>query len=359
MEQLDEQTKLRKYLLNDISENNRSEIEERLLTDDEYFEEISMAEENLIQDYADRNLDADEQERFEKYFLSSEENREKVRFARALRKYVNESKTANETNTAPEAEKNPSFFDSLKGFFSSPVPAALAVLVIAGIIGFFVWRSSSSDSDVLIALNKFQKSSRPTVARITGFDYAPKIEGTRGEANKNNEINLLSAKLTAQKAIEKGETAENLHELGLVYLAEKNFDEAAKLFEKALNKAPNNAKIHNDLGVALMEKADLQEVGAMQNLTRASEEFGKAISLDKSLLEAYFNKALCLEKIPGSPQAKEAWQDYLKLDSNSQWAEEARAHLGAIETNQPISKTKEQVLQEFLEAKQTGDDQRA
>ena len=48
-----------------------------------------------------------------------------------------------------------------------------------------------------------------------------------------------------------------LHELGRVYLAEKNFDDAIKQFEKAVKLAPNNAKLHNDLGVALMEKAKL------------------------------------------------------------------------------------------------------
>ena len=326
-----EQAKLRKYLLNDANEDERAAIEERLLADDEFFEEVAAAEEELIQDYADRNLPADERGRFEKYFLNSEENRQKVNFARALRKYVDEQKPL------PETEKKPSFFDSLKAFFSSPVPLALAVLLIVGVVGFLVWKSYSANSDVLVALNKFQKDRRPTIARITGFDYAPKPEGTRGGSNKNEDFNLTSAKYYAQKAVDRGETAENLHELGVVFLAEKNFDEAARQFEKALMKDPNNAKTHNDLGVAFMEKADRQEENAMPNLTRAAEEFTKAINLDKGLLEAYFNKALCLEKIPGAPQVKEAWQDYLKLDSTSQWAEEARQHLKAIEINQPLN----------------------
>ena len=104
LEHSDEQSKLRRYILNDIDGDERSEIEERLLADDEYFEEVLIAEESLIQNYADDSLDAGDRERFEKHFLSSEENRQTLRFARALRKYVNESETV------PDAKKKPGFF---------------------------------------------------------------------------------------------------------------------------------------------------------------------------------------------------------------------------------------------------------
>src|SRR5687768_7003412 len=120
------------------------------MTDDDYFQKLAMIEEDLIQDYVDGNLDAAESEKFEKRFLLSEENRQKVKFAHALRKYVNE------TGYSPEPNKKPNFLDSLKAFFSSPVPATLAVLIVLGVAGFFLWNrfSSSNNSEVLIALNK-------------------------------------------------------------------------------------------------------------------------------------------------------------------------------------------------------------
>ena len=101
------------------------------------------------------------------------------------------------------------------------------------------------------------------------------------------------------------------------------------------------------------------EKGKLENLVKANEEFSKAIELDKNLLDAYFNQALCLQKMPGSPQAKEAWQKYLELDSTSKWAEEARENLKTLEENKPISKTKEEILREFLEAQRAGDHERA
>lgn len=343
MKEPDKQKKLREFLLNDISKEERLTVEEHLLTDDEYFEELSMAEENLIQDYADGNLDASEREKFEKCFLSTEENRRKVKFARALRKYVNEQKNA------PETRKNAGFLASLKAFFSAPVPIALAVLLIAAIAGFYIWKNYSGSAEVLVALNKFQKNNRPTEARITGFDYAPKIEGTRG-GGKNENLDLVLAKSRATEAVLRNESAENLHNLGRVFLAENNFDEAIKQFENALKIAPDNAKIHNDLGVAFLEKARQKQDGRLEFLTKAAEEFEIAVERDKNLSEAYFNRAITLESLKLTNQAKAAWENYLKLDASSPWAEEARRHLQELEKNKPVGKTKDELMRDFLTA---------
>ena len=353
MEQLDEHSKLRKYILNDIGDEERTAIEERLLTDDEYFEEVSMAEENLIQDYADGNLAAEEREIFEKSFLSSEENRQKIKFARALRKYVSEAESS------PRIEKKPGLFNSLKAFFSAPIPIAFAVLAIISIVSLIIWKTATTDSEVLIALNKSQKNSRPTEARITGFNYAPKIEGTRGGSNKDENLDLALVKARAIEALRKNETAESLHNFGLVYLAENNFDEAIIQFEKALGKKSDSAKIHNDLGVAFIEKGKQKAEGSFEYFTRANNEIEKAIALDKNLTEAYFNRALVTELLNLPNPAKQAWENYLKLDSSSKWADEARGHLQKLEINKPISKTKEEILQEFLETQAASNKEKA
>ena len=352
MEQKDEQSELRKYILGNVSKTDRAAIDERLLTDDLFFEQFSITEENFIQDYVDGNLDKAERERFENCFLNSEENRRKVKFAAALRKYVRE----NATGTA--LQKKPNFFSSLAAFFSSPVPVALAVLIIVGVVGFFALKNYSNRSDVLVALNKAYKAERPLDARISDFEYAP-TKNTRGAGDKANNIESELAKTLALKSVSENPTPENLQALGRVYLAEKEFDKAAEQLSKAVKLAPDNAKIHNDLGVALMEKAKRLEEGKLENLAKSNEEFAKAIELDKNLLDAYFNQALCIQELNLPNQAKEAWQKYLELDPNSQWSEEARKNLNTLESQKPISKTKEEILQEFFQAKQSGDDEKA
>ncbi|MBA7584662.1 hypothetical protein ES708_26619 [subsurface metagenome] len=89
-----ENAEIRKYLLGNIQvEDERRKIEVRLMLDDNYFEEISMQEEEIIQDYVDDELSADERQRFEKHFLISEERRHKIKFARALRRYIDEQQS--------------------------------------------------------------------------------------------------------------------------------------------------------------------------------------------------------------------------------------------------------------------------
>ena len=106
MKEADEQGKIRNYILGEIGDDDRAVIEERIMTDEDYSDNLAMVETNLIQDYVDGNLAPAERASFEKRFLRSAENRQKVRFARALRKYVDE------TELSPEPKRKPSFFAS-------------------------------------------------------------------------------------------------------------------------------------------------------------------------------------------------------------------------------------------------------
>src|SRR5687768_4296674 len=99
-----ENTEIRKYLLGDIlTDEKMREIEERLMTDDDFYQEFSIEEAELTQDYADGYLEADERESFERNFLVSDERLEKVKIAKAFRQYANGQKKDKEII---EAEKN-------------------------------------------------------------------------------------------------------------------------------------------------------------------------------------------------------------------------------------------------------------
>lgn len=347
MKETNEQEQLREYVLGKIGEGDeRSAVEERLMTDDYYFQKLAMVEEDLIQDYVDENLAPADRASFEKCFLVSAENRQKVKFARALRKYVDE------TNPAPESQRKPTFFAALKAFFSSPVPATLAALIVLSMAGFFIWKSftGSTNSEVLTALNKAYKNERPVESRITDLDYAP-LKNTRGanDADKTDKNELRLASEIALRAVSENPSPENLHALGRVYLAEKKFDDAIEQFEKAVKFSPENAKLHNDLGVALMEKAKTQEEGKLETLAKANGQFSKAIELNKSLLDPYYNKALSLQLIPISQSAIEAWREYLRLDSDSKWADEARNYLQKLETQKSQNLSGDDLEKEFIQ----------
>jgi hypothetical protein len=47
--------------------------------------------------------------------------------------------------------------------------------------------------------------------------------------------------------------------------------------------------------------------------------------------EAWFNRALALEQIPAMrDRVKAAWDDYLNVDSTSEWADEAKQHIARL-----------------------------
>lgn len=89
MEQnLEDNNLIQRYLLAELDEEMRQRLEERLMTDNEYFEELLVAEDELIDKYLGNSLPPGDKEKFEGHFLSTPERRRKLSFARTLRRYI-------------------------------------------------------------------------------------------------------------------------------------------------------------------------------------------------------------------------------------------------------------------------------
>jgi anti-sigma factor RsiW len=129
---------IRKYLLGQLPEPEHVRIEESLFSDDEYYSQLLLAEEELTDEYVYDALTAEEREGFERYFLSTPERREEVRIARALKKYVTTNPAVAVDDTPADAAQ-PSVWERFLAFFSfsgSPVRSfslgAAALLVLIG-----------------------------------------------------------------------------------------------------------------------------------------------------------------------------------------------------------------------------------
>jgi anti-sigma-K factor RskA len=83
-----EQEAIRQYLLGQLPVEDASRLEERLLTEEAFYEELGIVEDELIDQYVGGDLSASDRELFERYFLLADEHQRNVRFARHLRKYV-------------------------------------------------------------------------------------------------------------------------------------------------------------------------------------------------------------------------------------------------------------------------------
>jgi hypothetical protein len=80
-----EQDLLGRYLLGDLAEGERLDLEQRYLADEGFFEEIQALEDELIRDYLAGHLTATQHQLFERKYLATPALREKVEFVRTVK----------------------------------------------------------------------------------------------------------------------------------------------------------------------------------------------------------------------------------------------------------------------------------
>jgi anti-sigma-K factor RskA len=90
-EQVEEQdTWLRRYLLGELSDEEQQKIEEKLLIDNEYVEQMLIAEEDLIDDYIGGRLPVSQQQAYKQLFPLTREGRRKIQVSRVLKAHLAE-----------------------------------------------------------------------------------------------------------------------------------------------------------------------------------------------------------------------------------------------------------------------------
>jgi hypothetical protein len=140
----DNEELVKRFLLDDLSEPERAEVEDRFLARDDLFEELLLGEDDLIDAYAGDELPATEREIFERRFMATPRGRRRVEFAGALfnsisarQENVTAAAAASTTPTLEEAtatSRRRSLLDNLFGRRPALgfAPAAALLLVILG-----------------------------------------------------------------------------------------------------------------------------------------------------------------------------------------------------------------------------------
>lgn len=77
---------LERYVLGEVSDDERAEVERRYFADDEVFDQLVDVQNDLFDSYVQGTLPPAERKRFEERFLTSSSGMERVEFARALRR---------------------------------------------------------------------------------------------------------------------------------------------------------------------------------------------------------------------------------------------------------------------------------
>lgn len=147
-----ENVKLKRFLLENLTEKDAEEIGVRIIADARFAEEMSFAEEDLVEDFLDGTLTADETELFHANFLTTPERLELLEQTALLRKYARQNLPPVSENLTEE-KKSEGFFEIFKNFFLLNLRPIAAVLIVA-VIGAVAWRVAFYDTDDLTQIEK-------------------------------------------------------------------------------------------------------------------------------------------------------------------------------------------------------------
>jgi putative zinc finger protein len=198
------------------------------------------------------------------------------------------------------------------------IAAAAAIVVVV--------RTPRSDANLYVPemadLVAAVGGSRLVEPRLTGgFAYGPPPPVTRGAGGEPPLSVLSAAALIERRA--RGGSPEAQAALGVseVLLGRST---AAQSLERACAARPADGRCHSDLAAAYL--VDGRTRTDRSALSRALNAAQQATQLDSHLAEAWFNRALAFESLDRFAEARGAWDDYLRVDSTSPWAAEARRH---------------------------------
>lgn len=215
-------------------------------------------------------------------------------------------------------------------------PAFRWVAVLAAAAGVFLvfqplWRARSERpaAPLVAELAHAMGAKRFVEPRLTGgFQHGRLIVLRAGDAPQGLDAQspaVLAAVARIRERTEGDTSPDGLGALAVTYLVSGDIAKAVKALESATAQAPKNARLLSDLAAAYLVRASRLDEPA--DIPKALDAAEKAIELEDASAEAWFNRALALESLHLVDSAKKAWEDFLKRDSTSGWADEARKHL--------------------------------
>jgi tetratricopeptide (TPR) repeat protein len=204
--------------------------------------------------------------------------------------------------------------------------AATVVLAITGALP--LGRSSAPELTTLVAAVGTDRTIEP---RLTGgFAHGPLRGALRSSEttgmNLSPDVRIAAAEI--EKTTGGRQSAGAKQARGIASLIVGDIDRAVATLEEAAAQSPSNARILNDLAAAYLVRG--QRSGQSEDLSKALASVNRALNADRSLQEAWFNRAYALERLSMTKEARDAWQAYLAIDDRSGWADEARVHLRAV-----------------------------
>ncbi len=161
MSKSDATNQMIRYLLGDLGEDEQVRLEEQFFTNEDAYQQLQALEDELRYDYAQGALSPRDRELFEKRFLTTPAERDRV----ALAKSILHRSFEQAAQLQPEAAPKQAWWRQLFALPSSTALAsATAALAIVGAVGLLVQNSNLRSQ--LAGLESQQRSSQTAVADL-------------------------------------------------------------------------------------------------------------------------------------------------------------------------------------------------
>jgi hypothetical protein len=211
------------------------------------------------------------------------------------------------------------------------VPAVVlaASFVLAIRIGVVPW--PGSESSRLRSLVAAVGTDRMIEARLSGgFAYGRlrgALRSSQSSASVSPDLRIAAAEIERDELGRR--TPQSLRILGLAYLTTGEVARAVAALEQSADQPSPSSETLSDLAAAYIVRASSNN--QPEDLRKALTVADRAVKVDPTRAEAWFNKALALEGLGLTSEARGAWRDYLRVDVQSAWAAEAQEHLQRLE----------------------------
>lgn len=206
---------------------------------------------------------------------------------------------------------------------------ALAAVIVAAILIQVLNTDNSRTTEELLA--QAYGEQRNLELRFSGAQHGPvRIQrGSNAESRLNKSAALLEAEALIARGLQKEPNSPAwLQAKGRADLLDGNYEAAIQSLQKALEIEPDSVSLQTDAASAYFQRAELTD--RVTDFGKAIELLSKALAKNPEDHVALFNRALVNEKMFLYRQAVDDWEHYLRIDSKSEWANEANQHLSRL-----------------------------
>jgi len=175
-------------------------------------------------------------------------------------------------------------------------------------------------------------TQRPLEFRIPGVAWGPirVVKGAAGGSSLDRPPALLESEaMIARQLAKHPDDPRWLQARGLAELLDRDFDSAIADFQRCLTLQPGSPRLMIQLASAHFARAET--ANSQPDYQAALNFLSRALKIAPDDPVALFNRAIVYQKLNLYSQSIEDWRQYLRVDPNSKWADEARKRLADTE----------------------------